>query len=56
MFDSIAVREQVLEFAATWPTPNVRRAVELAEAGRLSWEQVAGLFKLALVTAIAEVA
>ena len=55
-FASISVRQQVLEFAATYPTPNVRLAVQYAECGRLTWEQIAGLFKVALVSAVAEVA
>jgi len=50
------LRAQVVEFAATYPTANVRLAVQYAESGRLSWEQVADLFKRSLGTAILEVA
>lgn len=50
------LRQQVIEFAATYPTPNVRRAVQYAESGRLTWEQVADLFKRSLGMAILEVA
>src|SRR3569623_1416130 len=46
------LRAQVVEFAATYPTANVRLAVQYAESGRLSWEQVADLFKRSLGTAI----
>jgi hypothetical protein len=56
MFDSNTIRQQVLEFAAAYPTPNVRRAVELAEAGRITWEQVYNLFKTAMGAALTEVA
>lgn len=37
-------RELALNFAAAWPTPNVRYAVQLAESGTLAWSQVAALF------------
>lgn len=47
------VREDCILFAATYPSPNVRRAVELAESGRITWEQVEGLFKKALVAGLA---
>ncbi len=50
------VRQQVAEFAATYPTPNVLRAVELAESGRITWEQVYNLFKSSLGAALVEVA
>lgn len=50
------IRTQVIEFAATYPTPNVRLAVQYAEAGTITWEQVADLFKRSLGMAILEVA
>lgn len=50
------IRTQVIEFAATYPTPNVRLAVQYAESGRITWEQVADLFKRSLGMAILEVA
>ena len=37
-------RDLALNFAAAWPTPNVRQAVSYAEAGVLVWSQVAALF------------
>ena len=36
-------RELALNFAAAWPTPNVRQAVAYAEAGVLAWSEVAAL-------------
>ena len=50
------VRTQVIEFAATFPTPNVRLAVQYAEAGTITWEQVYDLFKKSLGAALVEVA
>ena len=50
------IRTQVIEFAATYPTPNVRLAVQYAEAGRITWEQAADLFKRSLGMALLEVA
>jgi hypothetical protein len=55
-FTASDLRSQVVEFAATFPTPNVRLAVEYAEAGRITWEQVADLFKRSLGMALLEVA
>lgn len=43
-------------FAAEFPTPNALRAIALAEAGTLTWEQVAGVFRTALAQGLAEVA
>ena len=37
-------RELALDFAAAWPTPNVKLAISYAEAGVLAWSQVAALF------------
>ena len=37
-------RELALNFAAAWPTPNVRQAIAYAESGVLAWSQVAALF------------
>lgn len=55
MFDAASVREDCVLFAASYPSPNVRRAVELAEAGTVSWEQVYALFHAALSKALVEV-
>lgn len=45
MLNTTASAEQFCrDFAAEFPTPNVLRAIELVEAGRLTWEQIAGLF------------
>jgi len=49
------MRTQAIEFAAIFPTPQVRRAVELAQAGTLTWEQVYGLFVRSLGRALVEV-
>lgn len=49
------LRQQVIEFAATYPTRNVREAVRLAEAGTLRWEDVYDLFQRSAGTALAEV-
>lgn len=46
----------VRAFAAEFPTPNVLRALALAEAGTLPWEKVAGVFKASLAKGLAEVA
>ena len=37
-------RELALDFAAAWPTTNVKLAIAYAEAGMLAWSQVAALF------------
>ncbi len=50
------IRQQVAEFAATYPTPNVRHALRLAQAGTITWQQVYDLFKKALAAGLAEVA
>lgn len=56
MSDStVDVRAQVLEFAAAYPTPNVREAVRHAEAGRITWQQAYTLFQQALANGLAEV-
>ena len=52
---SAKVRQQVLEFAATYPTPNVREAVRYAESGVITWEQVYNLFRRSLGAALVEV-
>lgn len=49
------IRTQVTEFAATYPTPNVRRAVDAAQAGLITWEQVYNLFAAAMAAARQEV-
>jgi len=50
-----ATETQVREFAREFPTPNVRRAIALAEAGTLTWNQVYGIFADSLATGLAEV-
>lgn len=52
VFDTAAVRQQCLEFAASYPTPNVRLAVQYAESGRITWEQVYRLFGHAMGQAL----
>lgn len=42
-------------FAEAFPLPNVLRAIDLAEAGRLTWSAVNDLFKRAAVAGIAAV-
>lgn len=46
---------EVREFVREFPTPNALLAVEHAEAGRLTWEQVHGLFEQALRAGLKEV-
>jgi hypothetical protein len=46
---------QVREFAVEFDTPNVRRAVLLAECGRLSWFDIYAVAREALAKARAEV-
>ena len=50
-----AYEVEVREFAAQYPTPTVREALGHAESGRLTWEQVHGLFESALRAALDEV-
>lgn len=45
------VQAQVREFAGQFPTPNVRRAVGLAESGQLRWADVYAVCRDAIVTA-----
>lgn len=44
-------RTLALEFAAKWPTPNVRQAVAYCESGRLEWSAVAELFARSFASA-----
>lgn len=46
---------QVREFAKEFDTPNVRRALLLAEAGRISWFDIYTIARNALDQARAEV-
>jgi hypothetical protein len=46
----------VREFAAEFPTPNVLRAIALCEAGTISWEQAAEIFRVSLATGLEAVA
>lgn len=55
MLDTETARSQVLRFAELYPTPNVRRAVAAAEAGRVTWAQVHALFARSLGDALAAV-
>lgn len=50
------VREDVVLFAATYPTPNTRRAVELCQSGRLTWRQVYDLFQRSLAEGLQQLA
>ena len=38
----------VREFAAQFPTPNVKQALALCEAGTLTWAQVEEIFRASL--------
>lgn len=49
-------REELALFLATYPTPNVRRAFALADAGAITWSQLYKLSQDALAVALAEVA
>lgn len=42
-------------FAAEFPTPNVQRAIALAEAGTLRWSDVAEVFRSSLAKGLREV-
>lgn len=44
------------EMAREFPTPNVRRAIALAEAGTLTWEQIHEVLRQALAAGVAAVA
>jgi len=50
------MESEVREFAREFPTPNVLRAVALAESGTLTWAQVHGVFRASLARGLAEVA
>lgn len=47
---------QCRDFAARFPTPNVQRAIALCEAGTLTWQQVAEIFRGSLAEGLAAVA
>lgn len=47
--------QDVREFAAQFPTANVQRAVRLCEAGVVTWEQVAEVFRKSLAAGLAAV-
>lgn len=42
-------------FADKYPTDNVKLAIAYAEAGRISWEDIASLFAKSYASAVAEV-
>jgi hypothetical protein len=48
-------RTECLKFAEQFPTANVRAAIAHAESGRLTWEQIHGLFTRSLGAALTEV-
>lgn len=50
-----ASETQVRAFAREFPTPNVKRAIALCEAGTLTWDQVYGIFADSLKKGLAEV-
>lgn len=52
---TVTAREDCILFASTYPTPNVRAAVQYAHAGTITWEQCADLFRKALAAGIADV-
>lgn len=47
--------QDVRDFAAQFPTPNVQRAIALCEAGTLTWAQVAEIFRSSLAEGLGEV-
>ncbi len=47
--------ESVRAYARAFPTPNVKRAIELCESGQLTWTSVADLFASATKSALQEV-
>lgn len=49
---TLEAREECILFVATYSTPNTRRAVELAQSGRLTWEQVRDLFRKSLIAGL----
>lgn len=51
-----ASESSVREFAREFPTPNVKLAVELCEAGTLTWDQVYGICFDSLKKGLEEVA
>jgi hypothetical protein len=46
--------QDVRTFAAQFPTPQVQRALALCESGRLTWDDVADLFRRSLGSALSE--
>jgi hypothetical protein len=48
VFTSFSAQQNVRDFAAQFPTSNVRRAVALCEAGTLTWAQVEEIFRASL--------
>lgn len=50
----IDYRAECLAFAKQFPTFNVAAAIAYAESGRLTWEQVYGLFQKSLGRALVE--
>lgn len=44
------------DFAREFPTPNVKSAIALCEAGTLAWEQVEAIFASSLKKGLDEVA
>jgi hypothetical protein len=51
-----ASEKQVRDFGREFPTPNVKRAITLCEAGTLAWEEVEAIFASSLRKGLAEVA
>jgi len=45
----------VLDFAAQFPTPQVKRLVSLCEAGTISWDDAARIAQEALAKSLADV-
>jgi hypothetical protein len=48
VFATPSYEQDVRDFAAQFPTPNVKRAIALCEAGTLGWAQVAAIFATSL--------
>lgn len=53
--NALTAETTVREFAAKFPTTQVRRAVQLCEAGTLTWSAVAALFERSLTAAVTAV-
>jgi hypothetical protein len=53
--DANTMQAEVRDFARQYDTPAVRRMIEAAEAGLITWADAYGLAQRALAAALAEV-